>query len=123
MTHADDTLSSDMILSSCPPPQVLLGVDDMDVFKGIELKLQAFERLLEEHPEWRGKVVLVQVRKGRSRGGGMEGSPGCIIQSMRWGCMRLVLLSLNPQWGGVGWGRGPGVEGRSAVELQCCDVL
>jgi trehalose 6-phosphate synthase/phosphatase len=33
----------------------------MDVFKGIELKLQAFERLLEEHPEWRDKVVLVQV--------------------------------------------------------------
>jgi trehalose 6-phosphate synthase/phosphatase len=42
--------------------QVLLGVDDLDVFKGIELKLQAFERLLEEHPEWRGKAVLVQVR-------------------------------------------------------------
>jgi trehalose 6-phosphate synthase/phosphatase len=41
---------------------VLLGVDDLDVFKGIELKLQAFERLLEEHPEWRGKAVLVQVR-------------------------------------------------------------
>jgi trehalose 6-phosphate synthase/phosphatase len=45
---------------------VLLGVDDMDVFKGIELKLQAFERLLEDHPEWRGKVVLVQVRAARS---------------------------------------------------------
>jgi trehalose 6-phosphate synthase/phosphatase len=41
--------------------QVLLGVDDLDVFKGIELKLQAFERLLEDHPEWRGKAVLVQV--------------------------------------------------------------
>lgn len=40
----------------------MLGVDDLDVFKGIELKLQAFERLLEEHPEWRGKAVLVQVR-------------------------------------------------------------
>jgi trehalose-6-phosphate synthase len=46
--------------------QVLLGVDDLDVFKGIELKLQAFERLLEEHPEWRGKAVLVQVRRGPS---------------------------------------------------------
>ncbi|KAI7839449.1 hypothetical protein COHA_006850 [Chlorella ohadii] len=40
---------------------VLLGVDDMDVFKGIELKLQAFEQVLAIHPEWRGKLVLVQV--------------------------------------------------------------
>mmetsp|Transcript_2058 Transcript_2058/g.5209 ORF Transcript_2058/g.5209 Transcript_2058/m.5209 type:complete len:929 (+) Transcript_2058:1462-4248(+) len=40
---------------------VMAGVDDMDSFKGIDLKLQAFERLLEYHPEWRGKVVLVQV--------------------------------------------------------------
>jgi hypothetical protein len=55
-----------------PVTQVLLGVDDMDVFKGIELKLQAYERLLEEHPEWRGKVVLVQVRGGERHlfGGG-----------------------------------------------------
>src|SRR5947209_6683741 len=40
---------------------VMLGSDDMDVFKGIELKLQAFERLLDHHPDWRGKLVLVQV--------------------------------------------------------------
>ncbi|KAL4451713.1 hypothetical protein ABPG75_007375 [Micractinium tetrahymenae] len=40
---------------------VLLGVDDMDIFKGIELKLQAFEQVLAHHPEWRGKLVLVQV--------------------------------------------------------------
>ncbi|KAG1664974.1 hypothetical protein FOA52_001986 [Chlamydomonas sp. UWO 241] len=40
---------------------VLVGVDDMDIFKGIELKLQAFERLLEMHTEWHGKLVLVQI--------------------------------------------------------------
>lgn len=40
---------------------VLLGVDDMDVFKGIEFKLSAFEQVLEHHPEWRGRLVLVQV--------------------------------------------------------------
>lgn len=39
-----------------------MGVDDMDVFKGIELKLLALEQLLEHHREWRGKLVLVQVR-------------------------------------------------------------
>ncbi|KAG7667504.1 hypothetical protein KSW81_001205 [Nannochloris sp. 'desiccata'] len=40
---------------------VLIGVDDMDVFKGIELKLAAFEQVLTHHPEWQGKLVLIQV--------------------------------------------------------------
>ena len=42
---------------------VLIGVDDMDLFKGIELKLLALEQVLDHHPEWRGKLVLVQVSK------------------------------------------------------------
>ena len=40
---------------------VLLGVDDLDAFKGVELKLLAVERLLDAHPEWRGRLTLVQV--------------------------------------------------------------
>ncbi|VAI32239.1 unnamed protein product [Triticum turgidum subsp. durum] len=40
---------------------MMLGVDDMDIFKGISLKLLAFEELLTQHPEYRGKVVLVQI--------------------------------------------------------------
>ena len=40
---------------------VLIGVDDMDLFKGIELKLLALEQVLDQHAEWRGKLVLVQV--------------------------------------------------------------
>ncbi|GFR42321.1 hypothetical protein Agub_g3228 [Astrephomene gubernaculifera] len=40
---------------------VLVGCDDLDVFKGVELKLQALERLLENHIEWRGRLVLVQI--------------------------------------------------------------
>ncbi|MCO5604326.1 hypothetical protein L7F22_058491 [Adiantum nelumboides] len=48
---------------------VLLGVDDMDVFKGISLKLLALEDLLRQHAKWRGKVVLVQiVNPARGRG-------------------------------------------------------
>ncbi|XP_073131017.1 alpha,alpha-trehalose-phosphate synthase [UDP-forming] 5 [Henckelia pumila] len=49
---------------------VLLGVDDMDIFKGISLKLLAFEQLLNQHPDKRGKVVLVQIAnpaRGRGR--------------------------------------------------------
>lgn len=48
---------------------VLLGVDDMDIFKGISLKLLAMEQLLIQHPDWRGKVVLVQIANpARARG-------------------------------------------------------
>ncbi|KAL6846111.1 hypothetical protein ACP4OV_023559 [Aristida adscensionis] len=48
---------------------LLLGVDDMDIFKGISLKLLAFEQLLMQHPEWRGRVVLVQIANpARGRG-------------------------------------------------------
>lgn len=48
---------------------VMLGVDDMDMFKGISLKFLAMGQLLEEHPELRGKVVLVQiVNPARSQG-------------------------------------------------------
>ncbi|KAI9168969.1 hypothetical protein LWI28_004652 [Acer negundo] len=49
---------------------MLLGVDDMDIFKGISLKLLAMEQLLVQHPEWQGKVVLVQIAnpaRGRGR--------------------------------------------------------
>jgi trehalose 6-phosphate synthase/phosphatase len=49
---------------------VMLGVDDMDIFKGISLKLLAMEELLRQHPEWQGRLVLVQVAnpaRGRGR--------------------------------------------------------
>ncbi|XP_039141155.1 alpha,alpha-trehalose-phosphate synthase [UDP-forming] 5-like [Dioscorea cayenensis subsp. rotundata] len=48
---------------------VLLGVDDMDIFKGISLKLLAMEQLLVQHPDWVGKLVLVQIANpARGRG-------------------------------------------------------
>ncbi|XP_057749211.1 probable alpha,alpha-trehalose-phosphate synthase [UDP-forming] 11 [Arachis stenosperma] len=40
---------------------VILGVDDMDLFKGISLKFLAMGQLLEVHEALRGKVVLVQI--------------------------------------------------------------
>lgn len=39
----------------------MLGVDRLDMIKGIPQKLLAFEEFLEEHPEWRDKVLLVQI--------------------------------------------------------------
>lgn len=41
--------------------KVLIGIDRLDYIKGIYNKLLGLERFLEQHPEWVGKVVLVQV--------------------------------------------------------------
>ncbi|XP_014509620.1 probable alpha,alpha-trehalose-phosphate synthase [UDP-forming] 11 [Vigna radiata var. radiata] len=48
---------------------VILGVDDMDLFKGISLKFLALGKLLEVDEGLRGRVVLVQIlNAARSRG-------------------------------------------------------
>lgn len=39
----------------------VLGVDRLDYIKGLVLKLKAFREFLEQHPDERGKVQLVQV--------------------------------------------------------------
>lgn len=41
--------------------KLILGMDDMDIFKGISLKLLAFELLLQQNPDLHGKLVLVQI--------------------------------------------------------------
>jgi trehalose 6-phosphate synthase len=40
---------------------VLVGVDRLDYIKGVPQKLYAFELFLDKYPEFREKVVLVQV--------------------------------------------------------------
>ncbi|MGN6106198.1 MAG: trehalose-phosphatase [Kofleriaceae bacterium] len=41
--------------------KLILGVDRLDYSKGIPERLEAFARLLERYPGWRGKVSFVQV--------------------------------------------------------------
>ncbi|AET38927.1 alpha,alpha-trehalose-phosphate synthase (UDP-forming) TPS1 Ecym_3442 [Eremothecium cymbalariae DBVPG len=41
--------------------KIIVGVDRLDYIKGVPHKLHAIEVFLNEHPEWIGKVVLVQV--------------------------------------------------------------
>jgi trehalose 6-phosphate synthase/phosphatase len=48
---------------------VLLGVDDMDVFKGIDLKILAFEHMLKTHPKWQGRAVLMQIANPKGGSG------------------------------------------------------
>ncbi|GFY88306.1 trehalose-phosphatase/synthase 9 [Actinidia rufa] len=57
------------ILEQFKGKKVILGIDDMDIFKGISLKLLAFEQLLQQHQELQGQLVLVQiVNPARSSG-------------------------------------------------------
>jgi trehalose 6-phosphate synthase len=41
--------------------KLMVGVDRLDYVKGVPQKLHALEVFLGDHPEWVGKVVLVQV--------------------------------------------------------------
>jgi trehalose 6-phosphate synthase len=41
--------------------RILFGVDRLDYTKGIPDRLKAFARMLDRHPEWRGRVTMVQI--------------------------------------------------------------
>jgi len=41
--------------------RLIVGIDRLDMIKGIPQKLLAFERFLHDNPTWRDKVVLVQI--------------------------------------------------------------
>jgi trehalose 6-phosphate synthase len=41
--------------------KVIVGVDRLDYIKGVPQKLHGLELFLTQHPEWIGKVVLVQL--------------------------------------------------------------
>lgn len=41
--------------------QIILGVDRLDYTKGLVNRVKAFERLLEKHPEYIEKCILLQV--------------------------------------------------------------
>ncbi|RXW23930.1 hypothetical protein EST38_g1929 [Candolleomyces aberdarensis] len=41
--------------------KIIVGRDKLDVVKGVVQKLRAFEKLLQDYPEWIGNVVMIQV--------------------------------------------------------------
>ncbi|MGH2897869.1 MAG: alpha,alpha-trehalose-phosphate synthase (UDP-forming), partial [Solirubrobacteraceae bacterium] len=44
-----------------PHERLVLGIDRLDYTKGIPRRLIAFQRLLHQHPEWNGRVRLIQL--------------------------------------------------------------
>ncbi|WOL01848.1 hypothetical protein Cni_G10565 [Canna indica] len=76
---------------------LLLGVDDIDLFKGIGLKFLAMEQLLEEHPELRGRATMVQIANpARSQGRDVRRSRERFIQSQGGSMSDLENLDMSP---------------------------
>jgi trehalose 6-phosphate synthase len=56
-----------LVRESLGGSRLVLGVDRLDYSKGIPDRVKAFDRLLENNPDWHGKVTLLQVTpKSRS---------------------------------------------------------
>ncbi|XP_047310061.1 probable alpha,alpha-trehalose-phosphate synthase [UDP-forming] 7 [Impatiens glandulifera] len=71
LTHADKEWRVAELKRQFEGKTVLLGVDDMDIFKGVNLKLLAMEHMLKLHPNWQGRAVLVQIANP-ARGSGKD---------------------------------------------------
>ncbi|RWA03743.1 hypothetical protein EKO27_g11360 [Xylaria grammica] len=52
--------------------KIIVGRDRLDSVRGVTQKLMAFERFLEIYPEWREKVVLIQVTSPTSMKGSKD---------------------------------------------------
>nr|QCQ29404.1 alpha,alpha-trehalose-phosphate synthase [Camellia fraterna] len=73
LRHADKEWRVGELRQQFEGKTVLLGVDDMDIFKGVNLKLMAMEQMLKQHPKWQGRAVLVQIANpARGRGKDLE---------------------------------------------------
>ncbi|MED6106022.1 hypothetical protein PIB30_000808 [Stylosanthes scabra] len=73
LDHPSSLVKAREICNKFNGKKLVLGVDDMDIFKGISLKLLAIEQLLQQYPEFQGELVLVQiVNPPRSNGKNVE---------------------------------------------------
>jgi trehalose 6-phosphate synthase/phosphatase len=61
LNHPLSSTKAEQIQQQFKGKKLILGVDDMDIFKGISLKFLAMEKLLLQRPELLGKIVLVQI--------------------------------------------------------------
>lgn len=83
------------IRSSEGTRKLVLSIDRLDYTKGIPRRLEAFDALLEQHPEWRERVTLVLVAVP-SRSQVKE------YRALKEDVDRLV-GRINGRWGTIGW--------------------
>ncbi|KAK7389044.1 hypothetical protein VNO78_23876 [Psophocarpus tetragonolobus] len=61
LDHPAFSVNVGKMLEKFKGKKLILGVDDMDIFKGLNLKLLAVEQLLQQYPELQGELILVQI--------------------------------------------------------------
>jgi trehalose 6-phosphate synthase/phosphatase len=78
-----------------PDQQILLGVDRLDYTKGIPRRLLAYERLLQDHPELRGRVRMIQI--------GVPSRVGVPSYERYREQVEELVSRINGEMGRVGW--------------------
>ncbi|RDA89474.1 hypothetical protein CP533_3632 [Ophiocordyceps camponoti-saundersi (nom. inval.)] len=76
--------------------KIIVGRDRLDSVRGVTQKLQAFDRFLQLYPEWRERVVLIQVTSpaGRNDDDG-EARVGTRVNEL--------IMKINGQYGSLGF--------------------
>ncbi|RCI04763.1 threalose-6-phosphate phosphatase, partial [Rhizopus stolonifer] len=70
--------------------KLIIGRDKLDPIKGVIQKLEAFEIFLEDYPEWRDKVVLLQVT-----------APGVLHTPELEGKVNEIVARINSKYGSI----------------------
>ncbi|TGJ86360.1 hypothetical protein E0Z10_g2440 [Xylaria hypoxylon] len=78
--------------------KLIVGRDRLDSVRGVTQKLMAFERFLEVYPEWREKVVLIQVTSPTSVKGGREDAENKISSRVNE-----LVMKINGTYGSLGF--------------------
>jgi trehalose 6-phosphate synthase/phosphatase len=78
--------------------KIIVGRDRLDSVRGVAQKLMAFERFLEMYPEWREKVVLIQVTSPTSFGEEKEDSGNKIANKVSE-----LVANINGLYGSLGF--------------------
>ncbi|CAD6939611.1 unnamed protein product [Tilletia controversa] len=69
--------------------KIIVGRDKLDWIKGVRQKLLAYELFLDEHPEWVGQVVLIQVALATTEENEEAGQASDVVARInrRWGSL------------------------------------
>ena len=78
--------------------KIIVGRDRLDSVRGVTQKLMAFNRFLEMYPEWREKVVLIQVTSPTSRKEGREEAEVKIASKVNE-----LVTKINGEYGSLGF--------------------
>lgn len=78
--------------------KIIVGRDRLDSVRGVSQKLQAFERFLELYPEWREKVVMIQVTTPTSVEAEKEDAEKQIYSRVNE-----MVMKINGQYGSLGF--------------------